>query len=65
MPRRGNPLDFAETTIGAVRKIDGIATPVCALARNDVFSFGPIQIVYTISTKWTCIFCAGAVSYRC
>jgi hypothetical protein len=27
------------TTIGADSKIDGIATPVCALARNDVVFF--------------------------
>ena len=35
-----NPLDFAETTNGRYRLISGIATPVCALVRNDVFSFG-------------------------
>ena len=38
--RRGNPLDFAGTTNGRFRSISGIATPVCALVRNDVFSFG-------------------------
>ena len=38
--RRGNPLDIPETAIEAFRKIYGIATPVCALARNDVFFLG-------------------------
>ena len=36
---RGNPRNRAESTIGSPSKIEGIATPVCALVRNDVFFF--------------------------
>ena len=36
---RGNPVDNRGT-----QKIDGIATPVCALARNDVRFSSPFLI---------------------
>ena len=36
---RGNPRNRAVSTIGSPSKIEGIATPVCALVRNDVFFF--------------------------
>ena len=33
------------TTIDSPGNLKGIATPVCALARNDVFFFGALIIV--------------------
>ena len=37
MPRRGNPLDLPASSNGSLRENREIATPVCALARNDIF----------------------------
>ena len=42
---RGNPVDIQTAPLIDSQKIHGIATPVCALVRNDVFCFGMFYIL--------------------
>ena len=47
---RGNPVDRSMHQFGSP-KIDGIATPVCALVRNDAFFFCLVLLKLTVLPK--------------